>query len=373
MSGPLTGLTVIEMGAIGPVPLAGQLMADLGAKVIIIDRKSTTTATDDINRRNKQSVAINLKHGEGSRILLRLLETADMLIEGFRPGVMEKLNIGPDDCHQVNSALIYGRMTGWGQQGPLSQCAGHDINYLALTGALNAIGSKGAPPVPPLNLVADYAGGAMFLVMGVLAALHERNLSGKGQVIDAAMIDGVPSVMGFIQNLFHNNRWSLHRQSNMLDGGAPYYRCYRTADNLHMAVGAIEPQFFKLFLALAGLPESDTDIQHDQQHWPEMHKRYEALFQSKTRDAWTRIFENTDACVSPVLDFDEATAHEHNRERGVFCNDRFEATPAPRFDRTPAAQPTRAVAQGANTDRVLQSLGIDKAEIRKLRGTGALT
>ena len=373
MSGPLTGLTILEMAAIGPVPLAGQLMADLGATVIIVDKKSQTDPSDDINRRNKQSVAINLKSPDGRDIFLKLVEDADILLEGFRPGVMEKLSLGPAECRECNGALIYGRMTGWGQQGPLSRTAGHDINYLAITGALHAIGSKEGPPVPPLNLVADYAGGAMFLVMGVLAAVHERQHSGKGQTIDAAMIDGVPSIMGFIQNLFRQKQWVSDRQSNMLDGGAPYYRCYRTADNLFISVGAIEAQFFKEFVALAGLPETDLAIQNDRNHWPDMHSRYEAHFAMRTRDEWMLKFDGSDACVAPVLDFNEAPLHPHNKAREVFNGSEFEASPAPGFDRTPADKPQAPVAAGSNTTEILSGLGISDEQLKQLRSDGVLT
>ncbi len=373
MSGPLKGLTIVEMAALGPVPLAGQLMADLGARVIVVDRQSSTAAIDDINRRNKQSVAINLKSAEGRDVFLKLVSSGDILIEGFRPGVMEKLLIGPEECHQHNSGLIYGRMTGWGQQGPLSETAGHDINYLAITGALHAIGLDDEPPVPPLNLVADYAGGAMFLVMGVLAALHERQLSGKGQVIDAAMIDGVPSIMGFIQNLYHHQQWLPHRQSNMLDGGAPYYRCYKTADDKYISVGAIEPQFFKVFVELADLPASELAIQNDRTKWPDTHARFEQHFRSRTRDAWMKVFNGSDACVTPVLDFEEATQYPHNKQRSVFNGTRYEASPAPRFNRTPATRPSPPVAAGSSTDDVLAGLGLDAAETAQLRKNGALT
>ena len=372
MSGPLTGLTILEMAAIGPVPLAGQLMADLGATVIIIDKKSGTTPADDINRRNKQSVAINLKSPDGRDVFLKLVQSADVLLEGFRPGVMEKLSLGPDECRERNTALIYGRMTGWGQQGPLSKTAGHDINYLAITGALHAIGSKEGPPVPPLNLVADYAGGAMFLVMGVLAAVHERQQSGKGQTIDAAMIDGVPSIMGFIQNLYRQEHWSSDRQSNMLDGGAPYYRCYKTADGEFISVGAIEHQFFKVFITLAGLPESDLSIQNDRHHWSDMHKRYEAHFLTRTRDEWMLKFEGSDACVAPVLSFDEAPLHPHNSARQVFRGADFEASPAPRFDRTPVLEPEAPVAAGSGTDEILAGAGVSAEELQRLRSNGAL-
>ena len=371
-TGPLKGVTLIEMAALGPVPLAGQLMADLGARVIVIDRQRDTKPADDINRRNKQTVAFNLKDPDARAVFMELVKSADALIEGFRPGVMEKLSIGPADCHKINERLIFGRMTGWGQDGPLSKTAGHDINYLAITGALHAIGRKDQPPVPPLNLVADYGGGAMFLVMGVLAALQERSTSGKGQVIDAAMIDGVPSLMGLIQTLYRQKQWLPERESNMLDGGAPYYRCYETADHKYLAVGAIEPQFFEEFINKAGLPLGDLKCQNDRSEWPAMHKRYELHFMQKSRDDWMRIFDGSDACVAPVLNFDEAPLHPHNAARGVFIDEEFQASPAPRFDRTPAQRPTMPLSAGESTDEILGELGISGEDISKLRKQGAI-
>jgi len=373
--GPLSGLTVVEMVALGPVPLAGQLLADLGAKVIIIDRKSAAEDATDINRRNKRSIALNLKSDTGLEAARTVLDSADILLEGFRPGVMEKLGLGPDECLQRNPRLIIGRMTGWGQHGPLAPYAGHDINYLALTGALHAIGRKDQPPVPPLNLAADYGGGAMFLVMGVLSALFERSVSGKGQVVDTAMIDGVPAMMGLIHTLYARQSWKPERQSNMLDGGAPYYRCYETLDHKHIAVGAIEPQFFAALVELAGLPEQDKNIQNHHQHWPDMHRRYEAVFRSKTRAQWEEVFRDSDACVSPVLDFDEAAAHSHNSARDVFLKpgDVMQASPAPRFDRTPSAQPAAPQAPGSSSFEILGELGYSVETLEQMRASGNIT
>jgi alpha-methylacyl-CoA racemase len=336
MKGPLQGLVVIEMAALGPVPLAGQLMADLGASVTIIDRSSAPADPTDINRRNKQAQALNLKSEAGLQQARELIGKADVLIEGFRPGVMERLGLGPQDLHAFNPGLIFGRMTGWGQTGPLANTAGHDINYLAITGALHAIGRRNEPPVPPLNLAADYGGGAMFLIMGVLSALYERNTTGKGQVIDAAMIEGVPAMMGLIQQMFARGQWQQQRESNMLDGGAPYYRCYETKDNKYLSVGAIEPQFFKQLVELAGLPQTDLAIQNDQSQWPAMAERYAAHFKTRTRDEWCRIFEGSDACVAPVLDFDEAAQHPHNVARGVFVSPDgvLQTRPVPVFNKS---------------------------------------
>lgn len=375
MAGPLKHLVVVEMVALGPVPLAGQLMADLGAEVTIIDRSSAPANHTDINRRNKKSVALNLKNEQGLDAAKRMIASADIVLEGFRPGVMEKLGLGPADLHALNPALVFGRMTGWGQQGPLSSYAGHDINYLALTGALHAIGKNTLPPVPPLNLVADYGGGAMFLIMGVLSALFERNHSGKGQVVDAAMVDGVPAMMGLIHTAFANKTWKNQREKNMLDGGAPYYRCYETQDNKYIAVGAIEPQFFKAFVQLAGLPESDLAIQNNRQSWDEMQQRYSTLFKTKTRDQWVQVFADSDACVAPVLDFDEVVNYPHNRVRETFItpNGVLQSAPAPRFDRTPVPPPSAPVAVGSSTAEVLFSLGYTQVQIEKMIAAAAIT
>ncbi len=374
MSGPLKNLVVIELAALGPVPLAGQLLADMGADVTVIDRRSAAAEPTNINRRNKKSVALNLKHEAGLLAAKKIIATADIVLEGFRPGVMEKLGLGPDDLQQLNPHLILGRMTGWGQQGPLSQRAGHDINYLAITGALHAIGRNGEPPVPPLNLAADYGGGAMFLITGVLSALFERGQSGRGQVIDAAMVDGVPAMMGLIHTMIAQNHWNNNRENNMLDGGAPYYRCYETLDHKYMAVGAIEPQFFKQFVELAGLPESELADQNDHSRWPEMRKRYAALFKTKTRDQWDAIFTDSDACVTPVLDFSEVASHHHNQARGVFSQPDgvLQSSPAPRFSHTPSPPPLPVQAPGAHTDELLKKFGYSMLEIKQLREDGAI-
>jgi alpha-methylacyl-CoA racemase len=363
------------MKGLGPCPLAGQLLADLGADVILIDRKSGKADPADINNRSKRSIALNLKTDGGREAALRVIQTADILIEGFRPGVMEKLGLGPEDCHQVNPGLIIGRMTGWGQEGPLSQNAGHDINYLAITGALHAIGRKGEPPVPPLNLAADYAGGTMFLVFGVLAALHERQQSGRGQVVDAAMVDGVPALMGLIHSMLSKGQWQDQRESNLLDGGAPFYRCYETADGKHVSVGPLEPQFFEELVAKAGIDASQLSNQYDVSTWPERHEQYAEIFRQKTRDEWTAVFEGSDACVAPVLAFGEVLSHPHNAARQTFVEkDRvLQAAPAPRFDRTPASDIGTPPAPGADGDAVLSEAGFSEAEIAALKADGALT
>ncbi|MDX5401380.1 MAG: CoA transferase, partial [Rhodobacterales bacterium] len=312
MSGPLNGLKLVEMAGLGPCPLAGQLMADLGAEVVVIDRASGPADPTDINRRGKRSVALNLKTEAGLEAARQIIARADILIEGFRPGVMEKLGLGPVDCHEINPGLIFGRMTGWGQEGPMAMTAGHDINYLSLTGALGAIGRADGPPVPPLNLAADYGGGSMFLIFGVLAALFERSRSGKGQVIDVAMVDGVPAMMGLIHQWLALGRWGQGREANLLDGGAPFYRCYATRDGRALSVGPLEPQFFAELVTLAGLPPDHRADQNDPATWPERRALYAQVFAQKTRDEWMAIFDGTDACVAPVLDWDEVEHHPHN-------------------------------------------------------------
>lgn len=376
MAGPLDGLKVVEMAGLGPCPLAGQLLADLGADVIVIDRKSRSKRdVTDINGRGKRSVCLNLKSPDGVAAALRIIGKADILIEGFRPGVMERLGLGPEQCHEHNQGLIFGRMTGWGQEGPLSSTAGHDINYLSITGALAAIGTKDGVPVPPLNLAADYAGGTMFLVFGVLSALYERSKSGKGQVVDAAMVDGVPALMGLIHGLTARGIWRLERQSNLLDGGAPFYRCYETADKKFISVGALEPQFFAEMTEKAGIDSAHRSDQLDHSNWEDRAREYARIFKMKTRDEWMAIFEGSDACVTPVLKFDEAAEHHHNNARGTFMRAEgiLQPAPAPRFDRTPASKPSLPPIAGEHTKTVLAEAGLSDDEIKALDAAGALS
>jgi alpha-methylacyl-CoA racemase len=375
MTGPLQGVTLVELAGLGPCPLAGQLLADLGADVVVIDRRSAPPDPTDINRRGKRSIALDLKRADGLEVARRLIARADILIEGYRPGVMEALGLGPAACHAFHPGLIYGRMTGWGQSGPLAHTAGHDINYLAISGALGAIGRADAPPVPPLNLVADYGGGAMFLLLGVLAALHARARSGEGQVVDAAMVDGVPALMGLIHQGLARGEWRAGRETNRLDGGAPYYRCYATRDGRAIAVGSLEPAFFAELVARAGLPPAHLVDQEDRTAWPERRAQYAALFAQKTRDEWMTILAGTDACVAPVLDWDELEAHPHNAARRTFVrvDGVLQAAPAPRFDRTPAGPPRPPGGAGADTDTVLSALGYDADARVHLRATGVLT
>lgn len=374
MGGPLHGLKVIEMTGMGPGPLGGQLLADLGAEVTAIDRISGPRVKQDVNRRGKKSVSLNLKTPDGLDVARRLIAQADVLIEGFRPGVMEKLGLGPDRCCGENPRLIFGRITGWGQDGPLAQTAGHDINYLSLTGMLGAMGAQGEPPFPPLNLVADYGGGTMFLLLGILAALFERDRSGSGQVVDAAMIDGVSAFTGLLQMMRASGQWTDQRQSNILDGAAPYYRCYETLDGKYIAVGCIEPQFYAEFLRLAGLPADYAANQNDRSVWTERCREFEALFRGKTRASWMQIFEGSDACVSAVLEVHELGQHRHATARGMFIelDGVHQAAPAPRFDRTPPSMPSAPTAPGADADRVLSENGFSSSEIARLRQVGAL-
>ena len=374
MSGPLTGIRVIELSGIGPGPLAGQLLADLGAEVIAVDRKAEALSAarpKDANRRGKRSIAVNLKADGAAAIVLDLCRKADILIEGFRPGVAERLGLGPEDVHAVNPALVYGRLTGWGQTGPLADRAGHDINYISLTGALAAIGEADRP-VPPLNLVGDYAGGSLMLVFGVMAALVATRESGRGQVVDAAMTDGSAAIMSLIHSLRASGIWQDRREANIIDGGTPFYRCYETADGFHMAVGAIEPQFFAELIRGLELPDDWCSRQYDASGWPDMQQEFARLFKQKTRTEWTAIFEGIDACVSPVLDMAEAPDHPHNQARQTFIDqDGYrQPAPAPRFSATPPGRPGEPFFQGEHTRHILAEAGYDDAAIDQLIADG---
>ncbi|MEC7762182.1 MAG: CaiB/BaiF CoA-transferase family protein [Pseudomonadota bacterium] len=375
MSGPLKGLKVVEMQGLGPAPLAGQFLADLGAEVVLVTRKSRAADKTDINNRGKQSVALNLKSPEGVSAAMALIEAADVLIEGFRPGVMERMELGPDDCHAVNPRLVYARMTGWGQDGPLAQTAGHDINYLGLTGFLHATGEADRTPPPPLNIGADYGGGTMFLLFGIMAALYERQTSGEGQVVDAAMVDGASALMSLIHTFIARGHWSEDRQANMLDGGAPFYRSYECADGKFFAVGPLEPQFHAELIKRAGLPEDHNATQNVQGEWAGRRADYAKVFKQKTRDEWAAIFDGSDACATPIMTWSEAPKHPHMAARGTFTevDGVTQATPAPRFSRSTPAPVTAPHAPGSDTDAVLRGLGYDDAEIARLRDAGVLT
>ncbi len=304
MTGPLDGYRIIELGGIGPTPFCGQLLADMGAEVIIIDRPGFNVPM--VERRGKKSMVLNLRKPTAKEALLRLVETSDVLIEGFRPGKAEALGLGPEECHVRNPKLVYGRMTGWGQDGPWSGMAGHDFNYMSITGALHAMGEAGRPPMPPLNFVGDYGGGSQFLAMGVLAALIKVGKNGRGDVIDAAIIDGTSAMMGVVYSLQGIEQWTGKREANLLDGGVPFYRCYETLDHQYMAVGPIEPQFLVIMLEHLGISPETYGEQHDRTQWPAQHKLLEEVYRTKTRDQWAEIFNNVDACVTPVLDLEEA-------------------------------------------------------------------
>jgi len=374
MTGPLDGIKVIELAGIGPGPLAGQLLADLGADVISVDRRAEPVGParpKDANRRGKRSIAVNLKIDGAKDVVLKLCEDADILIEGFRPGVAERLGLGPDAIHAINPALVYGRLTGWGQTGPLADRAGHDINYISITGALSAIGEKGRP-VPPLNLVGDYAGGSLMLVYGVMAALVSAKTTGRGQVVDTAMTDGSAAIMSLIHSLRASGIWQDKREANIIDGGTPFYRCYATSDDKFMAVGAIEPQFFAELIIGLGLDEGWCTRQYDAAGWPEMKGQFERIFATKTREQWTAIFEPTDACVSPVLDMGEAPSHPHNLARKTFVEiDGFpQPAPAPRFSETETGTPSNAFFQGEHTRDILLGAGYSIDQIISLISDG---
>ena len=360
MTGPLHGLRVVELAGIGPGPHAAMILGDLGADVVRIERPNrgggVPAGDRDSMLRNRRSVAADLKSDEGRELVLRLISKADVLIEGYRPGVTERLGLGPDDCAKVNDKLIYARMTGWGQDGPRALQAGHDINYISLNGLLHAVGRKGERPVPPLNLAGDFGGGSMFLLVGILAALFERQTSGKGQVIDAAMVDGSSVLMQMMWGFRANGMWSDERGTNMLDTGAPYYDTYETADGKYMAVGAIEPQFYAELLKGLGLDSADLPGQNDIARWPELRETFTKAFVAHDRDHWAEVFNGTDACATPVLSFAEVLTEPHIAERDTFYDDagNLQPMPAPRFSRSTLAQPTPPGERGADTDAVLR-------------------
>lgn len=377
--GPLHGTRVIEMKGIGPGPYAGMLLADLGADVIVVERQAKPSgialpSETDVHARGKRSIALNLKSDKGLEALMRLIADADVLIEGYRPGVAERLGFGPDACHNVNPRLVFGRVTGWGQDGPLAARAGHDINYIGLVGALAAIGGEQKPTVP-LNLIGDYAGGSLFLVIGVLAALVEARDSGKGQVIDAAITDGTAHLMSGFHGWRNNQFWNLQRQSNLLDGAAPQYDTYVTSDGKHLSVGALEPQFLSALLDGLGLTDTLDFAAFAPAAWPHTKQQIAAVIRSRSQQEWLAVFDGTDACVTPVLDIDAAQQHPHNQARNTYIDVAgvSQPAPAPRFTRSPCAAPIAPRAEGADSDSVLESLGYTADEIAAFRREGVVT
>ena len=377
-TGPLQGLRVIELASIGPVPMCGMLLADLGADVVRIDRTEPSglgvamAPRHDVNARGRRSVALDLKSPAARDAALRMVDGADVLLEGLRPGSTEKLGLGPAECQARNARLVYGRMTGFGQTGPLASAAGHDLNYIALSGALHAIGRAGGKPVPPLNLVGDYGGGALYLAFGVMAALFERQGSGRGQVVDAAMVDGAASLACLFYGLQAAGSWGAARGENLLDGGAPFYDSYETADGRHVSLAALEPKFFAQLAQALGLEARFVQRQYDRRLWPEMRAAIANAVRLRSRDAWCAALEGSDACFAPVLSFEEAPQHRHARERGAFVtiDGVVQPAPAPRFDRTPAGHPRPAPEPGQHTDELLLEAGFSPAEIAALRSAG---
>lgn len=378
MTGVLDGIRIIEVAAIGPAPFGVMLLADLGADVIRVDRAASVgesgqeVAMRGLSR-GRRSLGVDLKHPEGLDVLLRLVDTADVLVEGFRPGVAERLGFGPEICRERNLRLVYARMTGWGQDGPLAPQAGHDIDYLAIAGALHPIGDPDRPPPPPLNLVADFGGGGAYLALGVLAALYERERSGQGQVVDAAMVDGVANLSAFFHGLLALGAWSTDRGANLLDGAAPFYTTYRTADDGYVAVGCLEPQFHAEFLDVLGLEPADFP-QFDRGRWQEQRRQLAEIFAGEDRSHWEARFAGSDACVFPVLDLEEAREHPHLKARGTFVDVAGEPqpAPAPRLSRTPGRAGTPPPEPGQDTEEVLVALGLGRSDVERLREAGVV-
>ena len=375
--GPLKGVKIIEFGGIGPGPFCAMMLSDMGADVIRIERKGQLSLTEpkyDVMMRNRRSVGIDLRKPEGSAAVLKMVARVDALQEGFRPGVMEKLGLGPDICLEINPALVYGRMTGWGQEGPLARAAGHDINYISLSGALHTFGGKGQKPVAPLNLVGDFGGGGMLLAFGMVCALFEAQKSGRGQVVDAAMVDGSAALMAMIYGLRAAGFWADERGVNLLDGGAHFYDTYETADGKYISVGAIEPQFYQLLLQHAGIEDPGFKDQLDPKKWPSLKEKITEVFKTKSRDDWCRIMEGTDICFAPVLSLDEAPDHPHNRERKTFVEVEgvIQPAPTPRFSQTPPELKSSPPTPGEHTKAVLGEFGFSADEIAGLETAGAI-
>jgi alpha-methylacyl-CoA racemase len=377
--GPLDGVKVIEVAGIGPGPFAAMMLADMGADVVRVDRAASVERGFDpgwveVLNRGRRSIGVDLKQADGIEVVLRMVEQADALIEGFRPGVAERLGIGPDDCHARNPRLVYGRMTGWGQEGPYAGAAGHDINYIALAGALAHFGRAGGKPTPPMNIVGDFGGGGMLLAFGVVCGLLEARSSGRGQVVDAAMVDGSAVLMAMTWGLRAMGAFEEKLGVNVLDTGAPFYDTYETADGKFVSLGSLEPQFYAELIARLGLSGEDLPAQMDRDGWPMLRERLTALFKTKTRDAWCEILEGSDACFAPVLTMGEAVQHPHIRSRRTIVEDDGveQPAPAPRFSRTPGAIQRRAAKPGEHTDQALTDWGFAPDELAKLRDAGAI-
>ncbi len=375
--GPLQGIKIIEVGGIGPGPFCGMMLSDMGADVIRIERKGHSAMTEpkyDVMMRNRRSMAIDLRKPEGVGTVLEMVGKVDALQEGFRPGVMEKLGLGPDECLQRNPRLVYGRMTGWGQEGPLAPMAGHDINYISLSGALHTFGARGGKPSIPLNLVGDFGGGGMLLAFGMVCALFESHRSGRGQVVDAAMIDGSAALMAMIYGLHAAGIWTDERGVNLLDGGAHFYDTYETADGKYISVGSLEPQFYELLLKHLQIEDPEFKNQMDADKWPNFKEKIAAVFKSKTQDEWSEIMEDTDICFAPVLSMTEAPRHPQNRIRKTFIDLEgvIQPAPAPRLSRTPPEIKNPPPQPGSDTETVLLEMGFSPERINTLKAAKAI-
>ena len=379
--GPLAGLRIIEMAGIGPAPFCAMMLTDMGAEVIRVDRREKADlglpgreARFEVMNRGRCSIAVDLKQPAAVEVVKRLVRDADAVIEGFRPGVMERLGLGPDDLAAINPRLVFGRMTGFGQEGPMAARAGHDINYIALAGVLNHLGRAGEPPLHPLNLVGDYGGGGMYLAFGVVCAILEAKRSGKGQVVDAAMVDGSASLMSMVHGMWSEGIWREERGTNMLDSGAPWYDVYETSDGKWVSIGSIEARFYADLLGRLALTNEKLPAQHDRDGWPILKARFTAIFKSRTRDEWDKVFDGSDACYAPVLSISEVAAHPHNAQRNAFVTREGvqQPAPAPRFSRTAPELGTAPREAGADTTAVLTAAGYSAAEIKALEKAGAV-
>lgn len=370
--GPLKGVKILEVGGIGPAPFCGMMLSDMGAEVIRIERKDQVKSMEpkyEVLLRNRRSIALNLRKREGVDAVLRIVDQIDAIFEGFRPGVMEKLGLGPDVCLSRNPKLVYGRMTGWGQEGPLSNAAGHDINYISLSGALHAIGRAGKRPVPPLNLVGDFGGGGMLLAFGMVCALFESRTAGKGQVVDAAMVDGSAALMAMIYGMHAAGLWTDDREANLIDGGAHFYDTYETADGKYISIGSIEPQFYTLLIELAEIDDTGFENQLDRRKWPELKDKLKKVFKQKSRNEWCSIMEGSDICFAPVLSMEESVRHPHNQLRKTFVDidGVKQPGPAPRYSRTRPEIQKPPPDPGADTDAVLADFGFSADEVQVLK------